>query len=84
MYNQFLRFADEDLENVPIIDGKIGPKIIIDGVECWNFASHNYLGFAGREDIEEEAIQCIRKFGVGSCGPRAFLGKKISPCYSIK
>ena len=35
------------------------------------------MGFAGREDIENEAIKCIRKFGVGSCGPRAFLGKNF-------
>ena len=47
----------------------------MDGITCWNFSSHNYLGFAGREDIENEAIKCIRKFGVGSCGPRAFLGE---------
>jgi hypothetical protein len=47
---------------------------VIDGKECLNLASHNYLGFAGNETIEEAAIECVKKFGVGSCGPRAFYG----------
>ena len=46
----------------------------IDGVKCLNLATHNYLGFAGNEVVEKSAIECIRKFGVGSCGPRAFYG----------
>lgn len=64
----------EPEEPLPVIEGKAGKEIIIDGVKCWNFATHNYLGFAGREDIEEEAIKSVKKFGVGSCGPRAFYG----------
>ncbi len=51
-----------------------GKHLVIDGKECLNFASHNYLGFAGNERIEEAAIECVKKFGVGSCGPRAFYG----------
>ena len=51
-----------------------GKHLVIDGKECLNFASHNYLGFAGNETIEEAAIECVKKFGVGSCGPRAFYG----------
>jgi serine palmitoyltransferase len=46
----------------------------VDGFKCLNLATHNYLGFAGNETIEKEAIDCIRRFGVGSCGPRAFYG----------
>jgi len=65
---------DVDIQ-MPIVDGKAGGKvIIIEGIKCLNFGTHNYLGFAGREDIEEEAVKCIQKFGVGSCGPRAFYG----------
>jgi 7-keto-8-aminopelargonate synthetase-like enzyme len=48
--------------------------LIIDGKECLNLASHNYLGFAGNEVIEDAAIECVKKFGVGSCGPRGFYG----------
>lgn len=64
----------EPEEPLPVIEGKAGKEITIDGVKCWNFATHNYLGFAGRQDIEEEAIKSVKKFGVGSCGPRAFYG----------
>ena len=46
----------------------------VDGHKCLNLATHNYLGFAGNETIEKAAVECIRKFGVGSCGPRAFYG----------
>ena len=46
----------------------------VGGVRCLNMATHNYLGFAGNETIEAAAVECIRKFGVGSCGPRAFYG----------
>ena len=61
--------------HVPLVEGKPGKEITVDGFKCLNFATHNYLGFVGRQDIEEEAVKCIRKFGVGSCGPRAFYGK---------
>ena len=61
--------------HVPLVEGKPGKEITVDGFKCLNFATHNYLGFVGRRDIEEEAVKCIQKFGVGSCGPRAFYGK---------
>ena len=48
--------------------------ITVEGHNCLNLATHNYLGFAGNEEVEKSAIACIRKFGVGSCGPRAFYG----------
>ena len=51
-----------------------GKHLIIDGKECLNLATHNYLGFAGNEVVEEAAIECVKKFGVGSCGPRGFYG----------
>eukprot|EP00095_Tigriopus_kingsejongensis_P010689 maker-scaffold261_size233860-snap-gene-1.28 protein:Tk10689 transcript:maker-scaffold261_size233860-snap-gene-1.28-mRNA-1 annotation:"hypothetical protein DAPPUDRAFT_301811" len=60
--------------HVPVVEGKPGKMINIDGRDCLNLATHNYLGFAGNEAVEKSAIECIRKFGVGSCGPRAFYG----------
>ena len=45
-------------------------KVNVEGIDCWNFATQNYLGLVGREDIEDEAVNCIRQYGVGSCGPR--------------
>lgn len=46
----------------------------MDGFECLNFASHNYLGLLGNGRIEASALQTIDKYGVGSCGPRGFYG----------
>ena len=60
--------------HVPVIDEKPGKHMTVDGHKCLNLATHNYLGFAGNETIEKAAVECIRKFGVGSCGPRAFYG----------
>lgn len=51
-----------------------GHYLDIDGHRCLNVATHNYLSFADKPDIEERAIQSIRKYGVGSCGPRGFYG----------
>ena len=53
-----------------VIQGKTGVKVNVEGIDCWNFATQNYLGLVGREDIEDEAVNCIRQYGVGSCGPR--------------
>lgn len=65
---------DHPALHVPVISEKAGKYMTIGGVRCLNMATHNYLGFAGNETIEAAAVECIRKFGVGSCGPRAFYG----------
>jgi len=57
-----------------LVDSKIGKYVSINGRECINMASLNFLGMSGRADIEEAAIKSLRKYGVGSCGPRGFYG----------
>jgi serine palmitoyltransferase len=57
-----------------IIGGKAGKYIKVDGHDCLNMATHNYLGFVGDKYIEEGAIKALQKYGVGSCGPRGFYG----------
>lgn len=57
-----------------IVSGKAGKYINVDGHQCLNMATHNYLGFVGNKDIEESAIKTLQKYGVGSCGPRGFYG----------
>ncbi|KAF5289583.1 hypothetical protein FQA39_LY15030 [Lamprigera yunnana] len=42
--------------------------------ECLNLAKVNYLNFLNNSEIKKDAEQCIRKYGVGSCGPRGFYG----------
>jgi serine palmitoyltransferase len=46
----------------------------INGKKCLNYATHNYLGLLEDDTIQEAAIKSMRKYGVGSCGPRGFYG----------
>lgn len=57
-----------------LVQGKVGKIINIDGKQCLNMASHNYLGLIEDDNIQHEAIKSLRKYGVGSCGPRGFYG----------
>lgn len=57
-----------------MVHGTTDKTINIDGIECLNLATHNYLGFANDELIKESAVLSLRKYGVGSCGPRGFYG----------
>lgn len=46
----------------------------VNGKKCVNLATLNFLGMAGKPEIEDAAIKTMRKYGVGSCGPRGFYG----------
>jgi serine palmitoyltransferase len=39
-----------------------------------NLASYNYYNFAANDLIKEKAIQTLRTYGVGPCGPPGFYG----------
>jgi len=39
-----------------------------------NLASANFAGLAGNERIKEKAVECLKRYGVGSCGPAGFYG----------
>ena len=56
------------------ITSRAGKKIVVDGKDCLNLGTHNYLGLTENNEIEKNAITAIRKYGVGSCGPRGFYG----------
>jgi len=56
------------------VEGRPGKFLQVDGVKYLNMATHNYLGFVDEESMITEAENCIRKYGVGSCGPRGFYG----------
>ena len=56
------------------VEGRPGKYLEIEGVKYLNFATHNYLGLVEDESVIGEAENCIRKYGVGSCGPRGFYG----------
>lgn len=60
--------------NSKVVSSKVGKYIELDGKRCLNLACHNYLGFSEEQDVEDQAIKTLRKYGCGSCGPRAFFG----------
>ncbi|XP_033209698.1 serine palmitoyltransferase 1 [Belonocnema kinseyi] len=51
-----------------------GKRVTVDGKDCLNLATHNYLRLIGNNEIQEKAIATVQKYGVGSCGPRGFYG----------
>lgn len=65
-----------DLTSVPVVSGANGPrpKLVNTGKQVLNLASYNFTGLAGNEVIKVRAIETLRKYGVGSCGPPGFYG----------
>ncbi|KAH8979523.1 pyridoxal phosphate-dependent transferase, partial [Lactarius hatsudake] len=65
-----------DLASVPVVSGANGPrpKLANTGKHVLNLASYNFTGLAGNETIKVHAIETLRKYGVGSCGPPGFYG----------
>lgn len=52
----------------------MNPLSLEGGKVVLNLASTNFAGLAGSERIKEKAIECLRRYGVGSCGPPGFYG----------
>ena len=52
----------------------LGVHVVVNGRDCLNLATFNFLGFIGNSEVKEAAANTIRKYGVGSCGPRGFYG----------
>ena len=48
--------------------------MVVNGRKCLNMSTHNYLGLNEEPSVEEAALKCLEKYGVGSCGPRGFYG----------
>ncbi|KDR76887.1 hypothetical protein GALMADRAFT_245995 [Galerina marginata CBS 339.88] len=65
-----------DLAAVPVIAGPNGPKpkLLATGKTAVNLASYNFTGLAGNEHIKQRAVETLRKYGLGSCGPPGFYG----------
>ncbi|XP_012530923.1 serine palmitoyltransferase 1 [Monomorium pharaonis] len=56
------------------VTSKVGKWVTVDGKDCLNLGTHNYLGLCGNAELTETAMATIKKYGVGSCGPRGFYG----------
>ncbi|TGO44641.1 hypothetical protein BOTNAR_0775g00010 [Botryotinia narcissicola] len=68
-------FEEADSEKTPIIVGPTGPKSkLSNGRTVTNLASYNFYNFVGNEQVKEKAIQTLRTYGVGPCGPPQFYG----------
>ncbi|TFK28263.1 serine C-palmitoyltransferase [Coprinopsis marcescibilis] len=65
-----------DLAAVPIVAGPNGPrpKLTATGKTALNLSSLNFTGLAGNEYIKQRAVETLRKYGLGSCGPPGFYG----------
>ncbi|XP_056146717.1 serine palmitoyltransferase 1 [Lampris incognitus] len=67
-------FKDSAFLSYDIVTGPASHKIIINGKECINFASFNFLGLLHNERVKQKALASLKKYGVGTCGPRGFYG----------
>lgn len=56
------------------ITTSIGKRVTVNGNNCLNLGTHNYLGLSDNVELIESAEAAIKKYGVGSCGPRGFYG----------
>lgn len=64
------------LPSVPIIQGPNGVKVRTSsgGKLLLNLASPNWTGLAENEKMKQVAIETLRQYGVGTCGPSGFYG----------
>ncbi|PSS07088.1 hypothetical protein M430DRAFT_110845 [Amorphotheca resinae ATCC 22711] len=68
-------FEEAENEKLPVIIGPTGPKSkLSNGRTVTNLASYNFFNFVGNEQVKEKAIQTLRTYGVGPCGPPQFYG----------
>lgn len=70
------RFPSEIvLTGSPQLFSPVGPKSkLANGRTVNNLCSYNFYNFNTNESLKEQAIQTLRNYGVGPCGPRGFYG----------
>jgi len=78
-----LKFIEDELEGIKqeglyrslrCVEGHQGAKITLDGKECINLCSNNYLGLANNPRLKKAAIEAIQKYGSGSGASRLVCG----------
>ena len=62
--------------SVQPIEGRSGPSVSMAGQPSVNFASNDYLGFAGDERLIERAIAATQIYGTGATGSRLLSGHR--------
>ncbi|KAG1148078.1 hypothetical protein G6F37_003625 [Rhizopus arrhizus] len=65
-----------NLEKIPVLNGPQSVKAKIAGYSkpLMNLATSNFLNLIASEQIRTKAIDTLRNYGVGSCGPPGFYG----------
>lgn len=68
-------FEEAENEKRPVIVGQSGPRCKLNnGRTVINLASYNFYNLIANESLKEKAIQTLRTYGVGPCGPPGFYG----------
>lgn len=62
------------------VDSPQTTRITIDGRECLNFSSNDYLGLADEPALKEAAIKAVERFGAGSGASRLICGSLAPHC----
>ncbi|KAL7414875.1 serine palmitoyltransferase [Mrakia frigida] len=65
------------LSSLPIILGPVGPRVKLasnPNKTVINLASYNFTGLAENEKMKETALETLKVYGVGTCGPPGFYG----------
>lgn len=57
-------------------DSALTDKSLMDGQWVLNFGSYNYVGMSGRKEVQEAAIDAIRRYGTSASGSRLLAGEK--------
>ncbi|EER44122.1 serine palmitoyltransferase [Histoplasma capsulatum H143] len=66
---------EAEVEKRVVLSGPTGPKSkLTNGRTVINLASSNFYNFVANENLKEKAIQTLRTYGVGPCGPPGFYG----------
>ncbi|KAL1953466.1 hypothetical protein VTO42DRAFT_2780 [Malbranchea cinnamomea] len=66
---------ENEVEKRVVLAGQTGPKSkLINGRTVTNLACYNFYNFVANETLKEKAIQTLRNYGVGPCGPPGFYG----------
>ncbi|GMF69333.1 unnamed protein product [Aspergillus oryzae] len=64
-----------EVDKRTVIVGPVCPKSkLANGRTVVNLGSYNFYNFNTNESLKEKAIQTLRNYGVGPCGPRGFYG----------
>lgn len=57
-------------------EGNAGATSMIDGRECINFASYNYLGYSGDPRINQAACEAVERYGSSVSASRVVSGER--------